>query len=64
MAYRVTYETSDGSVEDFTTHKTKLSAVRMARDCASGSALNDAVAVTRWFVEACDTTLLTFPVAR
>lgn len=64
MAYQITYETADGSVEAFTTEATKAAAVTMARRCAKGSALNAANGVTRWFVEANDQTITTFPVAQ
>lgn len=60
MTYRITYETADGTVEDFAECRTKQAAVRMARSCAAGSALNAPFGVTRWFIEAGDTTLLTF----
>jgi hypothetical protein len=63
MTYRITYETADGTVEDFTCCRTKLMAVRTARECAKGSSLNAVFGVTRWFIEAGDTTLLTFKVA-
>lgn len=63
MTYRITYEIADGSVEDFAECRTYLAAVRMARDCANGSPLNAAFGVTRWFIEAGDTTMLTFPAA-
>jgi hypothetical protein len=63
MAYQITYETADGSVENFTTETTKARAMTMARNCAKGSALNEACEVVRWFVEANDATVATFPVA-
>ncbi len=59
--YQVTYETADGSVEAYSTEVTKAASVTMARRCAKGSALNVALSVTRWFVEANDQTVATFP---
>ena len=63
MTYRITYEIADSSVETFAECRTKLAAVRMARNCAKGSPLNAAFGVSRWFIEAGETTLLTFPAA-
>jgi hypothetical protein len=63
MAYKITYETPDGSVEDYTTEGTKAAAVRLARSCAKGSSLNAAVNIERWFVEKDEMTVAAFPVA-
>ena len=51
MPYQITYETEDGTVEDYIAETCKARAEKIARDCAKGSALNAAFNVTRWFVE-------------
>ena len=63
MTYQITYETADGTVEDFMTETSKARATKMARDCSKGSALNAAFGVTRWFVEKCGQTISTHRVA-
>lgn len=63
MTYQITYETADGTVEAFATAATKAKAVRLARDCAKHSAINEPLNVQRWFAESDDQTVATFPVA-
>ncbi len=63
MAYQITYETADGTVEAFTTASTKAKAIRLARDCAKHSALNEPLNVQRWFAERHEMTVATFQVA-
>lgn len=63
MTYQITYETADGSVEEFATETSKARAEKLAQNCAAGSAMNAACAVTRWFVEAEDQTVATYQVA-
>ena len=61
--YSITYETADGSVDTFTTETSKARAERVARNLAKTSGLNAPLEITRWFVEAKDATVSTFPVA-
>lgn len=61
--YKITYETADGTVEDFSTETSKTRAQKMARACAKVSVLNGVFGVTRWFVECGDMTVSTHPVA-
>jgi len=63
MAYRITFETEDGTVEDYMTETTKTAAEKIARNAARSSALNEPMNVTRWFVEKDWMTISTFGVA-
>ena len=63
MAYQITYETADGTVDGFSTAATKAAATKFARECAKYSAINGPLGVTRWFVESDDATVATFLVA-
>lgn len=63
MTYQITYETADGTVEAFAATATKAKAIRLARDCAKHSAINEPLNVQRWFAENDEMTVATFPVA-
>lgn len=63
MAYQITYETADGTVEVFSTSATKAAAIKLARGCAKFSAINAPLGVCRWFAEHDDATVATFKVA-
>lgn len=63
MTYQITYETADGTVDAFATAATKAAAVKMARECAKYSSINEPLAVRRWFAERDDATVATFMVA-
>lgn len=63
MAYQITYETADGSVEAFMNETSESRAERVARNGAKNATFNEALEITRWFVERDDATLATFAVA-
>ena len=63
MTYKITYETADGTVEDFACETNKARAVKAARNAAKTSALNKPLEVGRWFVERDGLTVATFEVA-